>query len=139
MPSSGEYQLSQSKFLSFAPPCVLLYGVSARSMRPRVYCSCKLTLEHAPGAKPFVCIANLSAFLRNGGLTVLCETKPNEMVLCETVFCEMVLCETVLCETAFYETVFCEMVLCETVFCEMALKFSLIQGNEMIPLQGPTI
>ena len=28
------------------------------------------------------------------GLTVLCETKRNEMVLCETVLCEMVLCET---------------------------------------------
>ena len=29
-------------------------------------------------------------------LTVLCETKRNEMVLCEMVLCEMVLCEMVL-------------------------------------------
>ena len=39
----------------------------------------------------------------NVWLTVLCETKRNEMVLCEMVLCEMVLCEMVLCE----------MVLCE--------------------------
>ena len=48
-------------------------------------------------------------------LTVLCETKRNEMVFCEMVFCEMVLCETVFCEMVFCEMVLCEMVLCESI------------------------
>ena len=47
-------------------------------------------------------------------ITVLCETKRNEMVVCEMELYEMVLCEMVLCEM-----ILCERVLCETVLCKM--------------------
>ena len=64
-------------------------------------------------------LARIAECLEIKRLTVLCETKRNEMVLCETVLCEMVLCETVLCETVLCEMVLCEIVLCEMINCKI--------------------